>query len=98
MGTEKIKPFYKMNHRTRKGDVIEYSTDFNFFVEHQLSHINSENDNRRVLSSRLESNRFEMKKIYNAIAIFQPDFTKKDYKRIHKEILEGKHGAGKFVD
>ena len=92
------KPFYKMNHKNKERDVIEYSTNFDFFYENQVLFIESQEENRRHIVSHLESKNFKTRKIVNAIALYQPNFSIKDFREIHREILEGKHGEGKLVD
>jgi len=49
------KPFYKMNHKNKERDVIEYSTNFDFFYENQVLFIENQEENRRHIVSRLES-------------------------------------------
>lgn len=76
---------------------VEYSTDINFFLKEQISVWKSHT--KYHYNSRLESKCFLFERAING-----PDYSFSDEhileacKRIHKEILEGKHGAGTLVN
>lgn len=89
---------------------VEYSTDFNFFYEHQLFITIS--GSRLSISSSIEQKCFRIKldtfgldlylpqKDENGRSIIDTDFIRKEAKKIHSNLLEGKYHpeGGEFVD
>lgn len=76
---------------------VEYSTDLDFFLKHQITVWRS--GHKYEYCSRLESKCFFMEQANSSQNYeFSEEHILEVSKRIHKEILDGKHGAGKFVD
>lgn len=76
---------------------VEYSTDYNFFLEHQITIVKSGKVHQ--FNSRLEAKQF--KKIispYKDGSLTDAE-TESYLRTIHREILAGEHHTnGKFVD
>ena len=88
--TTKQKTWYRINKNA------EYSTDFEFFKEHQIRLVKS--GNKYTFCSRLESRVFKIKKaIFGNYKLSDSELAS-IWKKIHKEILEGKHGKGEIVN
>ena len=95
-----MKPWYKIS------DDVEYSTDFNFFYENQISITRS--GSKITFHSRLEPKTFRFKidtfglkssyKDKEGNSTTNHDYFKEQCLEIHKDILNGKHGIGEFVD
>lgn len=86
---------------------VEYSTDFNFFIQNQLFF--DIQGSRVIFYSRLEYKTFLNEsdtfglRYYKRTANYQVQKKDEDYvlemaKKIHTQILNGEHGKGKFVD
>lgn len=78
---------------------VEYSTDFNFFLQHQIATFIT-NGNTITFVSRLEAKGFYQKKFGTISIIARTDNidVNKKCREIHKEILAGRHGKGTFVN
>jgi hypothetical protein len=88
-----MKPWFRLTNKPS----IEYSTDINFFLKEQITVWKS--GNRYDYCSRLESKLFLHEEATAAQNYeFTDDHTKDMCMKIHREILEGKHGEGIFVD
>lgn len=84
--------WFRLDKKNENGDVVEYSTDFKFFTENQLRIIKS--GKNYSFCSRLESKCFLKTVAYNRTGeLYEVDIQHHTH-LIHKEILEGKHGAG----
>ena len=87
-----MEPWYRLNNKPS----VEYSTNFNFFIKHQI--FVSKSGNEYSYCSFLESKLFLFERaIFNGYT-FTDEHKMEAARRIHKEILEGKHGAGTLVD
>lgn len=75
---------------------VEYSTDFKFFVEHQLRIIKI--GKIHSFCSRLEPKEFSEKIAINKNGTLDDVDMTLESRKIHQEILAGKHGKGKFVN
>lgn len=75
---------------------IEYSTDYDFFVKNQIAVWKS--GNKYEYNSRIESKCFKEERAVFGNYEFSEEHIEKTCKQIHKEILEGKHGAGILVN
>ena len=75
---------------------VEYSTNYEFFISNQLRLIKSGNEYR--FCSMLESKLFYEEHSLAHDGSFKEEYISKICERIHKEILNGEHGKGKFVD
>ena len=73
---------------------LEYSTDFNFFIKEQIFHSRTEGFNNKF-NCRLESVNF---KTIGHWDNFTQDKIKEICFDIHKKLLSGEYGEGKFVD
>ena len=85
----KLKPFYKVRG-------VEYSTDFKFFLEHQIVIVT--NVVTMKFFSRLNGQLFKTLPTINSLAIEQKINKKATCKEIHKNLLTGKYGLGEFID
>lgn len=74
---------------------VEYSTDFDWFTKNQINLVKS--GNKYTFCSRLESKVFKIKNAIFGNYELTDDEIIKTWKKIHQEILEGKHGKGKIV-
>lgn len=89
--------WYRLKNKNRQGEVVEYSTDFNFFVEHQV--MITKSGGRHQIQSRLESKVFRHEvAVLRQTHDFSPKETLDMIRLIHQEILEGKHGQGELVN
>ncbi len=88
--------WFKLNHKNKDGDIVEYSTDFEFFIKNQL--IVWRSGTRHSFTSGLESKTFMTQRAYNQQGTFDKCDLIEFAKQIHKEILQGKHGSGQLVD
>ena len=84
------KPWFHINKD------VEYSTDFSFFCQHQARLVKS--GYSYTFCSRLEAKHFRTEKAIFGNNELSPEQIISKWKEIHAEILEGKHGTGKFVD
>lgn len=75
---------------------VEYSTDFDFFFKNQILVVRS--NITYSFCSRLESKIFETKKAIFGNHELSDEEVKETCKKIHQEILDGKHGKGKIVN
>jgi len=85
-----IKPWFRINKD------VEYSTDFKFFSENQIRIVRR--GTRHSFCSRLEAKTFGVKLAFNYEGTLEGADLIVISQKIHQEILEGKHGEGKFVD
>jgi len=72
---------------------IEYSTDFNFFLYNQVSA--TPNNGYLKFNSRLEKKEFKLVRLKGE---FDRDKMIEECRKIHEEILQGKHGKGTFTN
>lgn len=76
---------------------VEYSTDFNFFCQHQARLVKS--GTQYTFCSRLESKCFKLEKALFGNHEFSDKQINDKWKEIHAEIIAGKHHPhGKLVD
>ena len=87
------KQWYK---KPSKNGAVEYSTDFKFFLENQISV--SRSNFTYNFHSMLEAKSFLLtKNVFGDREFSQKQIVQK-CKEIHAEVLSGKHGQGEFVD
>lgn len=86
-----------MWYRLKNKPSVEYSTDFEFFKQNQISVVKS--GRNYSFQSRLESKRF-----HHTSAVLRENYSFGDLeieritKQIHEDILSGKHGEGSLVN
>jgi hypothetical protein len=86
--------FYKLE-TTSNGKEIEYSTDFSFFISHQIRTIS--HSNGFTLCSAIENKTFKQMSNYEQRQL--SDKAKYDLiASIHNDILQGKFGKGNLVN
>ena len=89
--------WYQLDVKNKQGDIVEYSTDFDFFLKNQIVIVKS--GHKYKFQSRLESKAFR-----NDIATFHTNYEFTDTETtnicldIHKQILNGEFGKGKLVN
>lgn len=84
-----IKPWYKLAG-------VEYSTDFNFFIEEQI--VVASDDIKCSFFSRLNGNLFTKLKAVNCFGIEVKHSIAEECKKIHTKLLNGEFGQGEFID
>jgi len=92
--------WYRLNSKPS----IEYSTDFNFFIDNQISVVKSGRNHQ--FQSRLESKTFRIvnKILHTTTSNSSGNFEYSHNeivsmtREIHEEVLSGKHGEGKLVN
>jgi len=87
-----MKQWYRLTDKPE----VEYSTDFQFFIRHQL--FVAKSGNRYSFCSFLESKCFALKRAVFGNYELSDDQKMEIAKQIHKEIIEGKHGQGELVN
>jgi len=92
--TEKV--WFRIDQPNKTKDVVEYSTDFGFFMKNQL--IVWRSGTRHTFTSGLESKTFMKKLAFTREGIFDKEELLHYARTIHQEILNGKHGSGKLVE
>lgn len=91
MSATATKPWFHINKD------VEYSTDFKFFSENQIRVVRT--GTKHNFCSRLEAKSFATKLAFNRNGELDEADIIFETKKIHKEILAGKHHAtGTFVD
>ena len=89
--------WYQLDVKNKQGDIVEYSTDFDFFLKNQIVIVKS--GCRYKFQSRIESKIFRDD---SAILRQNYEFTDTDTTNIcldiHKQILNGEFGKGKLVN
>lgn len=75
---------------------VEYSTDFDFFLKHQI--LVTAIRYNYIFHSLLESKSFTQRKNVFGDGTISDAQIMEICKEIHKEIFEGKHGVGQFVN
>lgn len=88
--------FYRLNNKNKEGDVVEYSTDFDFFISNQIWV--SKSGITYHFNSKLEPKNFKMIRNVFGDHTLTDDDIKAHCQLIHNEILLGKHGVGKLVN
>ncbi len=87
-----MEKWYRLNNKSD----VEYSTDFQFFIKHQL--FVAKSGSLYTYCSFLESKAFAIERAIFGNYEFTDEHIMEVAKRIHKEILSGKHGAGILVN
>lgn len=77
---------------------VEYSTDLDFFNQHQIGVVHNGETNETTFFSRLENKAFVIKKNIFAPYLLTPVEEIKIIVQIHADILNGIYGVGKLVD
>lgn len=92
----KQKDWFRLDQKNKEGDVVEYSTDFDFFSKEQLGV--SRSGSRYSFFSLLEAKTFFTTQAIFGNYEFSDDQIINFAIQIHKDILAGKHGEGSLVD
>lgn len=90
------KQWFKISSPIKTKGVIEYSTDFNFFLNNQIRLVKT--GTRHTFCSRLEAKTFKEVTAINKKGEISDFELIQKAKEVHVEILSGKHGQGEFVD
>lgn len=90
--------WFRLNRKAKDGSLIEYSTDFNFFLENQI--FVSKSGAKYSFNSRLESFTFLTK---TAILRTANDYNFSETeinelcKSIHYNLINGNYGEGEII-
>ena len=90
------KAWFRLNAVNTTKDVIEYSTDYKFFRENQI--LLWKSGKRYTFTSCLEAKTFKTTLAYVSSGELSNVEIECICRSIHKEILNGQHGQGTFVD
>lgn len=96
MQATKPKDWFRLDQKNKEGDVVEYSTDMDFFMKEQLRLVRS--GSKYTFCSRLEAKTFRIETALFGNHTFSDDQIINFAIQIHKDILAGKHGEGSLVD
>lgn len=90
------KTWFKIKEPLKTKDVVEYSTDYRFFIENQVRVVRT--GTRYNFCSRLEAKTFKSLNEIGRKGELNNFEIELRLKEIHSEILKGVHGEGELVE
>ena len=88
--------WFKINSPLKTKNIVEYSTDFDFFSNHQIRVVRV--GARHTFCSRLEAKTFKIERALSKDGGISDFEIVQKVKTIHSEILKGQHGEGVLID